>query len=229
MQPSSAPWRAISRISSGERYGAWPARVERGPGVLHERAVVAAVAAQLGDRDEHLGGVRDHPGSAGADQPGVADLGGSRGQSRSRSSPAAARSTVASSTSRAAPRSARASARRTCWGVGCSLIRLRLASRPPAGAAGPATGRCSDRDGRRLVLRCPAPPGGTTGGLRSSALGHQILPPRSRLIAVTSTDRTMIVSSRTPSAIGRADLGEEHERHRGEHPERRRQHDAGRR
>ena len=34
----------------------------------------------------------------------------------------------------------------------------------------------------------------------SSLLGHQILPPRSRLSAVTRTDRTMSVSSMTPSA-----------------------------
>ena len=37
-------------------------------------------------------------------------------------------------------------------------------------------------------------------GPRSSVLGHQILPPMSRLIAVTRTDRTIIVSSMTPSA-----------------------------
>ncbi len=49
-------------------------------GRLHERAVVAAVAAQLGDGDEHLGRVGDHPRSASRLQPGVTHPGGGRTQ-----------------------------------------------------------------------------------------------------------------------------------------------------
>ena len=49
------------------------------PGRGHERAVVAAVAAQVGERDEHLAAVGDHARAAGRGQPGVAHAGG-RGQ-----------------------------------------------------------------------------------------------------------------------------------------------------
>ena len=41
-----------------------------------ERAVVAAVTAQTGQRDEDLGGVGDHPGPAGGGQTGVAHAAG---------------------------------------------------------------------------------------------------------------------------------------------------------
>ena len=90
---------------------------------LDERAVVALVAAQLGDRDEHLGRVGDH--APPIDTRPAATSPASRtfaaaAVSRSRSAPVAARRAVASPRSSAAPRSARASARRTCWGVGAS-------------------------------------------------------------------------------------------------------------
>ena len=44
---------------------------------------------------------------------------------------------------------------------------------------------------------------GAGSGLRASLLGHHIHRPRSRLSAVTSTDRTMIVSSRMPNATAK--------------------------
>ena len=73
-QPSSAPAAGdVEDLVGGE--------VQRPPGPLevarrrHERAVVAPVAAQPGDRDEDLGRVRDDPGPAGRDQPGVAHPG----------------------------------------------------------------------------------------------------------------------------------------------------------
>ena len=47
-----------------------------------EGAVVAAVAAQPGERDEHLAGVRDHAGAALAGHGGVADPAGGLGQGR---------------------------------------------------------------------------------------------------------------------------------------------------
>ena len=101
---------------------------------------------------------------------------------RSRSGPEAANNTAASATSNAAPRSARANARRTCCTVGCSFIQVRLASRPVKGAAGPAHGQtevgAASVSGARVTV-----PSGSTGGLRSRALGHQIFPPASRLIA----------------------------------------------
>ena len=49
-------------------------------GGLDERAVVAPVAAQPGDRDEDLGGVRHHTGPPSSDQASVAHLRGDRGQ-----------------------------------------------------------------------------------------------------------------------------------------------------
>ena len=54
LQPSAAPCRAMSSTSSGDRYGA----VAAGAGRRDERAVVAAVAAQPGQRDEHLAASR---------------------------------------------------------------------------------------------------------------------------------------------------------------------------
>ncbi len=50
------------------------------PGGRHEGAVVAAVATQPRDRDEHLRRVGDDAGAAGADESGVADPGGGSAQ-----------------------------------------------------------------------------------------------------------------------------------------------------
>ena len=71
-QPSSAPLAGdVEDLVGGEEH--------RLPGALevagrrHEGAVVAPVAAQPGDRDEHLGRVGHDPGPPGRDQAGVAD------------------------------------------------------------------------------------------------------------------------------------------------------------
>ena len=77
-----------------------------------ERAVVAAVAAQPGQRDEDLARVGDDAGPAGVDQPGVADAAGGGEQLvevRRRGRRAGRRPR---STSRATPSRARRSARR---------------------------------------------------------------------------------------------------------------------
>ena len=55
LQPIDAPARAISSTSSGDRNGRFKLAGHR-----HERAVVAPVPAQAGERDEHLSRVRDH-------------------------------------------------------------------------------------------------------------------------------------------------------------------------
>ena len=57
-----------------------PALALEVPGRGDERAVVAPVAAQPGDRDEHLGGVGDHAWSARSGQTGVAHAGGHRAE-----------------------------------------------------------------------------------------------------------------------------------------------------
>ena len=105
----------------------WPCP-RAGDPACHERAVVAPVPAQPGDRDEHLRGVGDDCRAPGRDQSGVADPGGGRAQSRSSVSPRAASRAAASATSRAAPRSARASARRTCWGGASPVVSLTVQS-----------------------------------------------------------------------------------------------------
>ncbi len=68
----------VEDLVGGEvRRAAVPLRLTRG---LHERAVVAAVPAQPGHRDEHLRGVGHDARPSGRDQPGVADLRGCRGE-----------------------------------------------------------------------------------------------------------------------------------------------------
>ena len=80
-----------------------------------ERAVVAAVPAEPGQRDEHLARVGDHPGPIPAGERLVADPRGHDEQPLQLPA-AGVSSAVASSASSATPRSARPSARATCAG-----------------------------------------------------------------------------------------------------------------
>ncbi len=69
----------------------------------------------------------------------------------------------------------------------------------------------------------------STSGRRASALGHHILPPTSRFRAVTSTDLTTSVSSRTPKATAKPISGERDHWQRGQNGKRSRQHQTSRR
>ena len=77
---------------------------------------------------------------------------------------------------------------------------LRAAGPPDRPVAGPPGPPAGGGQPTRVSTGGGGAVGTGGGGVRSSLLGHQILPPRSRLSAVTSTDRTISVSSRTPSA-----------------------------
>ena len=65
LQPSSAPRRATSRISSGSMNMPLPCRAQLA-GDRDERAVVAGVAAQVRDRDEDLARIADRQPAVGA-------------------------------------------------------------------------------------------------------------------------------------------------------------------
>src|SRR5262245_2054727 len=70
-----------------------------------------------------------------------------------------------------------------------AALRERAGHRPDAGQLGV-----------RAVARSWLSSSGAGAGLGANLLGHHIHRPRSRLSAVTRTDRTMIVSSRMPNA-----------------------------
>ena len=197
-------------------------------GGLHERAVVAAVPAQPGDRDEDLGRVGHHPGSARRPRGRA-----SRTRRRPRTAgpgrlrwPPAGRSPRRRRARRLAPRGPVPGGPAGVSTSGSLPIVSTVTSGGPGDSPAHAVERVLARRPRRRAP-CPRPAARPCAPLRSSLLGHQILPPRSRLSAVTSTDRTIIVSISTPRATVTPSSHEEYERQgcqgqegRGEHASR---------
>ena len=108
-QPAAAPARAIATTSVRLRYGSWPER-RRAGWVGRESAVVAAVTAQPGQRDEHLGRKVTTPGRPASRSP-ASRIRPAMCCSSVSSSPRAASSAIASARLMLAPRSARRIAR----------------------------------------------------------------------------------------------------------------------
>ena len=178
---SLQPWAAPG---PGDRQDLVAVEERRRQPVRHggERAVVAPVAAQPGQRDEDLPGVRHHARPAGR-RPGrrrgrAAAAASSSSSAVARGRPAA---TAASVTSRVRPSLARRSARRT---RGC-LGRWQLAPTTRSGtseayaAAGRLPGGCAPRtsgDSSATVWTTVGARGGCGGGCRRPATGRVASP-----------------------------------------------------